>query len=138
MTIQDIQPFIPDKHTALLIYVGAIITWKLSAFLRAMKSACSEKLPDGKKGEVSIKRIIPFIFSLLVCYMVISNSKGKGTFNDTAFWGIIGFIALATSIITVTQATNIMDKVSALKSGILNTKTEETNIQKKTETTSTT
>ncbi len=117
--MQNWQTYIPDKHTMLLIYIGLIITWKLSAFLRAMKSACSEKLPDGSRGEVSIKRIIPLIFTLLICYMVIGNANGKATFNDTAFWGIIGFIALATSIITVTQGINIMDKISAIKSGLL-------------------
>lgn len=119
MTIQEIQQFIPSKHIMLLAFIACVVTWKLTPFLRAMKSACSEKKADGTRGEVSLKRIIPMIFTLLICYMVISTSKGKATFNETAFWGLIGFISLATSIITVTQATGIMDKIAALKSGVM-------------------
>jgi hypothetical protein len=135
MTFAEAVQYIPNKHTLLLMYVAGIITWKLTPFLRAMREACSEKPTDGTRGKVSIKRIIPMIFTLLVCYMVIGYTRGKGVFNDTAFWGLIGFIALSASIITVTQATSIMDKINSLKIGVLNTKTEETSVQKKTEVT---
>lgn len=129
----DWQQFIPSKHTALWLFVGGIIIWKLTPFLRAMREACSEQSVDGVRGKVSLKRIIPIIFTLLVCYMIISNLHTPAAkFNETAFWGIIGYIALATSVITVTQGMGILDKVNQIKGNLLKS-TEETNINTKKE-----
>lgn len=62
-------------------------------------------------GKASIKRAIPATFTLLICYMVIGTMHGVKIFNEKAFWGLLGYIGLATSVFTVMQFTSIADKV---------------------------
>lgn len=114
----------------LWLYVGGIVTWKLTPFLRAIREACSEQSVNGVRGKVSLKRIIPLIFTALICYMVVGCIHTGKPFNETAFWGILAFIGLATTVITVTQLYGIADKVVELKGKILSTTTEETNTNK--------
>ena len=109
--------FIPETHTILWIFACIIILWKLTPFLRAMREASSEPSKDNQRGKVSRKRIIPLIFTFLVGYMVIGNmhSCNSEGFNRIAFYVLMGYIALDTSILQVTQIFGFMDKLSAVK-----------------------
>lgn len=108
--------YAPHAHIIIWAIVAIIAIWKLRPLMDVFISAVSEKKPDGSRGEVSIKRIIPLIFSLLICYMVVGYMHNGKQFNDTAFWGLLLFIGLATTVITVTQASGLLDKMSILKS----------------------
>ena len=63
------------------------------------------------------------IFTFMLCYMIIGAMHGKGEINLYAFFALLFSVLLATSIITVTQADGFLDKISALKSGILKSTT---------------
>lgn len=130
MNLANWQHYIPSTHLLIWVYAGIIVTWKLTPFLRAMREACSEKPTNGSKGKVSLKRIVPIIFTLLVCYMVVGSMHSGKPFNETAFWGLMFFIALGTTVITVTQASGFIDKISAFKGNILKTNTEEVSTKK--------
>ncbi len=127
------EQHIPHMHTLFWMGVAIIVLRKLTPFVNAIVSAISEKKADGTRGEISIKRIIPFIFTLLVCYMVVGCMHSGREFNTTAFWRLLFFIALSTTVITVAQANGFLDKISILKGKVIETRSEETNINKKTE-----
>lgn len=127
--------YIPPTHIIVWMFAGIIILWKLSPFLRAMREACSEPDKDDKRGKVSRKRIIPLLFTGTVVYMIIASMHGGKIFNEPAFWGLLGYIALDTSVITVTQADGFLDRISALKGSAIKREQQKTISEKTTEVT---
>lgn len=123
------QKYEPHAHIILWLFIAVLLIWKLTPFIDAILEAISEKKEDGTRGKVSIKRIIPFIFTLLICYMVVGYMHTGGVFNQNAFWGLLLFIALSTTVITVTQAQGLIDQLSTFKNKITNTKVETTEQQ---------
>ena len=113
--------YIPQMHKIVWMIIGAVAIWRLNPFLRAMREACSEPDVNGKRGKVSRKRIIPLLFTGVVCYMVIYNihSCGAQLFPEVPFWGLLCYIALDTAVITVTQADGFLDKVAAIKGKVI-------------------
>ena len=110
--------YIPEAHTIVWMIIISVAIWKLNPFLRAMREACSEQdTKDGKRGKVSRKRIIPLLFTGLILYMVIANihTCGAKAFPEIPFWGLLCYIALDTSIITVTQADGFLERIAAIK-----------------------
>ncbi len=114
-------------HLLLWGYAAIVATWYLRPFLRAAKEACSEPdSKDGSRGKVSRKRIIPIVFTLLICYMVIGSMHSGKPISEFAFWALMAYIALDTAVITVSQADGFIDKITALKSKTVQREIKET------------
>lgn len=128
------QQFIPEGHTIPWILAAIVVFWKLTPFLSAMREACSEPDAADRRGKVSRKRIIPLMFTALVCYMVIDNihSCGAKTFNDVAFYILMLYIALDTTVVTLSQADGIIDRITLLKKTVVTQEkaTEATTVER--------
>ncbi len=118
--------YIPHAaHTIVWMFAAVLIIIRLNSVANAILGAISEKKPDGTRGEVSIKRIIPFIFTLVICYMVVGCMHNeKKEFNSTAFWGLMLYVALATTVISVSQAFGFFDRISILRGKVTETSIE--------------
>ncbi len=133
--MKEFAQYIPHTSTIVWIIIALVILSKLNFFLQIFKEVISEKMPDGTVGSASIKRFPTITFTFLVCYMVVGYMRNPGTkeFNETAFWGLMLFISLSTTVLSVTQAGNLLDKINIFKGRPVVTKSEETNITTKTQ-----
>lgn len=125
--MKEFSQFIPHTSTTVWIVLALVIMCRLDFFLGIFRESICEKPTDGGPGRASIKRIIPMIFTLLICYMVVGHTRGR-TFNETAFWGLLLFISLATTVLTYAQAAGFMDKINLFKGKTTETKSEEVKI----------
>lgn len=136
----DWEKYLPEPKTLPIIFAMAIIAYKINPIMRALREACSEPDKDDKRGKVSRKRIIPLMFAVVSCYMIIDNINtcGGKAFNFDAFIVLILYIILDTGLVTVAQADGLLDrltllKTSAIKREQVTTETQRVTLEKKTE-----
>lgn len=110
----DLAAKLFHERTLMLIFGSALVLWYMRPFLVSMKEASSEPGANGMRGKVSRKRLIPILFAFLIAYMIVANA-----FNETAFIGLMLYIALDQTVISVTQVDGLLDRVTKLKSSAL-------------------
>jgi len=132
--MKDYSQFIPHTSTTVWILAGLVVLYRLDFFLQIFRESICEKPTGEGPGRASIKRIIPMIFALLICYMVVGSTRGR-PFNETAFWGLMLFISIATTVLTYAQATGFIDKINVFKGKAIETKSEQVSITAETKST---